>query len=678
MIYLDFETRSFTELSGKKGVGTWQYSLHPTTTVLCLAYKFDDEPTQIWDPWPKSLDHLRKRKTVWDPRYYPHVLFERITQGEKLCAHNAFFERAIWENVCVKRWGWPSVKPEQWVCSMAASRAYGLPGKLELAGKTLGLSLQKGSQKAMRRMMKPRAAWLRNGKGDIWFGTPEDYAELCEYCKLDVDVEYELYHAIDKLTPREQRIWALDQTINLRGVGIDRRLADGAWTVFDAKRKRGAASLADITNNAVETPNQIARISAWVTSQGVDMPNCQAQTVKDLLALDLPDNIRQVLEIRQSVGGAAALKYDAFRRYASSDDRVRGELQYYGAHTGRWTSSGVQLHNAVKNKMDPEEAEKLIPCFYGGSENAIATALALKGVKTTREVDNLITTLVRSVIVADADKILVDVDYAAIEARVMAWLAGERALLAQFREFDRTGDPSIEPYRIAAADIMGIDPRDVDKDQRAFGKVMILAPQYGMGVDRFLETCHSWGLKWVDLPLAEKAIGKYRTKYWRTKNYWYEFETAIKNAMVTGEAWHKQAHIVYDREKQLLGIALPNGRWLWYHKCVIKDGRIQYFGRLPPPKSGYGTVYSWGGKFTENYDQALSRDYMALAMLRVDQIPGVEVLLTVHDEILMQVPLYLLDELLPLIKKAVTPRPLWAKGLPINIGYWTGKGFKKD
>lgn len=687
MIFLDFETRSLAELSGKTGVGEWVYSLHPTTLVLCMAYSFSDDPgtVHIWAPWENDLPFIRENLVVslvpqWDDGL--EEMFRRIRQGELLLAHNAAFERAIWQNVCVRRWGWPEVPIEQWVCSMAAARAYGLPGGLDMAVKTLGLDVAKSSQKAMRRMMKPRSTWLRTGKGDPWFGTPEDYSELCRYCQNDVAVEMELWRHLPRLTPREQRLFYLDARMNTRGVPVDCELANGAWALFDARRQRAAGELVDITDGAVETPNQIARIASWVTSRGVDMPNCQAGTVKALLDTTLPDDVRKVLEIRQSVGGAAALKYAAFLRHTPpGDDTIRGELQYYGSHTGRYTSSGVQLHNAVKNKMNVDTAETFIPCFYHETEDEIVKALETQGLATS-QIDDLLATLVRSVIRAPDGYTFVDVDYAAIEARVMAWLAGEEALLAQFREYDRRKDPAVEPYRIAAADILGIPASEVDGKQRAFGKVMILAPQYGMGASKFVETCHSWGLDWVDEALGEKAIRGYRERYWRTKEFWYIFESKIRGAMSAGKAWFHTPFvaipIVYDRQKAILGIGLPNGRFLWYHQCRIVNDKIQYFGRLPPPKSGYGTVYSWGGKFSENYDQGLSRDYMALGMVRVDAIPGVTLLLTIHDELLMLVREAEVGRLLPKIKEAVMPRPLWATGLPTDIGYWVGNRFRKD
>ena len=683
MIFLDFETRSLADLSGKTGVGEWVYSLHLTTLALCLAYSYSEDPdtVHIWAPWRGDLPFVRENLIVVSaPEEDPELeeLLRRVVDGEKLCAHNAAFERANWENVCVRRWGWPRVPIEQWVCSMAVARAYGLPGGLDLAVKMLGLDVAKSSQKAMRRMMKPRSAWLNNGTGDPWFATPEDYSELCKYCQNDVAVEMELWRHLPPLTPREQRIFYLDARMNTRGVPVDRALAAGAWKVFDARRTRAAEQLINITKGAIETPNQTARIAAWASSKNVEMPDCQAGTVEGLLARDLPEDVRRVLEIRQSVGGAAPLKYNAFLNHClPGDNVVRGELQYYGSHTGRWTSSGVQLHNAVKNKMDPAEAEKHIPAFYHPTEEEILEALEAQGLEDD-QIDDILATLVRSVIKAPDGYTFIDVDYASIEARVMAWLAGDVALLHQFREYDRTGDPAIEPYRIAAADVLGIDPREIDKKQRAFGKVMILAPQYGMGAAKFLETCHRWGMTWVEPDLAERAIRKYRERHPLIKRYWYEFEARIKEAMACGHAWHHQAPIVYDRPKQILGIGLPNGRWLWYHRCKLVDDRIQYFGRLPPPKSGYGTVYSWGGKFTENYDQGLSRDYMALGMVGVDAIPGVTLLLTIHDELLMTVEKDRVDELLPQVKKAVMPHPLWTTGLPIDIGYWIGPRFKKD
>lgn len=680
MITLDFETRSFAELSGKTGVGTWAYSQHPTTTVLCMAYKIDDGPTQIWAPWKPRLHVLRSVETTdgcchWDAEGYEsqQMLIRRISEGDQLVAHNSFFERSIWENVLTKIPLFAIIpKPEQWVCTMAMARAYGLPGSLDKAAEVLDLPIKKGDQKYMRRMMKPRAAWKRTGKGDVWFGTEEDYQGLCDYCVLDVDVEHLLYQELNKLTPRERKIWILDQEINHRGVRIDRPLAEGAWSVFSDRWERKAAQLDELTGGEVTAPSQTAKIVTWVKSQGVEMVNCTAETVRNLLSRDdIDQRIRDVLEIRSAVGGSAALKYDSFLRHATEDDRVRGELQYWGAHTGRWTSNGVQLHNAVKNKMNVDEAEQFIPCFYESTPDRILAALRERGLPADK-LDDLITTLVRSVLIPDEGYTFVDFDYAAIEARVVAWLAKEDSLVKAF-------EAGIPVYEQMAAEIFGVHLEQVTKDMRALGKVAILGLGYGMGAAKFYDTCVSWGVSAITPELAERAKTIYRSKYAKIKAYWYDFEDNIRRAISYGrDRWFGTAHITYGRDSRVLSYTLPNGRRLHYHRCRIEDGSIKYFGRLPPPKSGYGDVYSWGGKFTENQDQALSRDYMALAMRHVNEIDGVDVLLTIHDEILMQVREDRLDELLPVIKQKIAPRPLWATGLPIDTSYWIGKRFRKD
>lgn len=670
MITLDFETRSFVELSGKTGVGTWSYSQHPTTAILCMAYKIDDNPTQIWAPWADDLEYLRTVDAAGAPKGgCPIDLVARIAAGDQLVAHNAFFERAMWENILVPA-GWPEIKPEQWVCTMAMAQAAGLPGSLDKAVKLLDLPVKKGDQKYMRRMMKPRSMWRRTGKGDIWFGTEGDYRGLCEYCILDVDVEHQLYNAILKLSPRERKIWLLDQEINHRGVRIDRPLAEGVWSVFSSRRGAKAAQLVDITGGEVTKPSETAKIVKWVSSHGVRMADCTADTVKELLSRDdIDQRIRDVLEIRSAVGGSAALKFDAFLRHCNLDDRLRGAMVYWGAHTGRWTSKGVQLHNASKNKMDVDEAEAYIPCFYEPSPDRILASLRERGLPLDK-LDDLIATLVRSVLTPDEGCVFVDFDYAAIEARVVAWLAGEEELIEDFR----AGTPV---YEKMAAEIFGIPLSQVTKGQRALGKVAILGLGYGMGAGKFYETCLSWGVSGVTPELAERAKTIYRSKYVKIQRYWYEFEDHLRRSILTGrKSKFKSAQISY--KSGVLMYTLPNGRKLHYRNCRIEDGSIKYFGRLPPPKSGYGDVYSWGGKFTENQDQALSRDYMALAMRRVNAIEGVDVLLTIHDEILMQVKENELDKLLPVIQTEIKPLPLWATGLPIDTSYWVGKRFRKD
>lgn len=664
---IDLESRSVENI---KTAGLYRYAEHPTTRVLSLGYKIyglggpDDGKTKLWAPWYGWEDQLRSGDPVGGGASFacPADLSEVVRRGGALKAHNAQFEIEMWDRQLTQRYGWPAPDLSQWVCTMAQCAYNGVPLKLADVPLVVPLKTHKGDNSAMLKLCKPRPAWSKDGKGDKWFFTRDLYTKLLYYNIGDVDTEDELDRTLVPLPAHERRIWAMDLEINRRGIPVDRDLVRVATACHDVRLEIAERTITRATNGVVTSPNQVPALTEWIAGRIGGVPNLQKATVDEMLSRQIPPDVRAVLLARQSAGGAATAKFAAIGSRVCSDGYLKGELCYYGAHTGRWTSKGVQIQNLAKNAMSVEEAEALIPEF-------IRTNYA-------PNLDAFLTTIVRSSFKAPEGWVFIDFDLGQIEARMIAWMAGEESLLQAFRDLDAK-TTQYDVYEQMAAEIYQIPLSQITKKHRALGKVAILGLGYGMGVAKFYETAIDWGVSDITMDLAERAVGLYRDKYPKIRQFWYDLEAAMTRAIrYTGDEIFGRYRITYSRAARRMTIYLANGRPLYYHKCQIGDDGIEYFGRLPPPRSGYGTVRTWGGKTAENIDQAQSRDIFAGGMLRTQTIAPI--VLTVHDEILWMARAEVADQVYAAIKAEMTKNLIWAEGLPLAAGGWIGPRVKKD
>ncbi len=360
---VDFETRSACSL---KTSGSWRYSLDPTTEVLCLAYRLPywaHERVELWHPAFPQLDIAEQ-----DPDSLYLELFDWIEAGRPVEAHNAFFERGIWQNIMMPRYGWPQIQSGQWRCSAAKAAAHSLPRALDDACAALGLKIRKdpAGHKVMKKMSKPRkprkAEREAGVKHLLWWESPELLNGLWDYCKQDVRAECALSAALPDLTEKESELYTLDQEINERGFRLDRSAIDTALRLIDMESRRLNTELGTVTKGVVTRATQRAQLLRWLHTQGVFLDNTQATTIDAILAGSgreafVEGPARRALEILQALGKSSTAKYQAMQNWICPDDRVHGGLLFHGASTGRWTGQGVQPHNFPKGKVKGHSME---------------------------------------------------------------------------------------------------------------------------------------------------------------------------------------------------------------------------------------------------------------------------------------------------------------------------------
>jgi DNA polymerase len=609
------------------------------------------------------------------PVYSDHDAQARVYNGflhllrhkADLEAHNAGFEFAIWHNIMVPRYGWPEVDLRRWYCSAAKAASYGLPRSLDGATSALGLSQvkDKAGHRLMMKLCKPRPIWKRDGTGDKYFGTPEEFEQLRQYCEQDVRAEVALSEALEDLSPRERTVWLMDQEINQRGVHCDLPLVNKAITLAAEETERGKKAISSLTDGEVTAPTQVAKLRAWCNERSPsELPNLSAATVQTALTdRALPPEVRQALKLRQAHGKSSVKKYLAMLDRAGGEGRLREILLYHAAHTGRWGGKAVQPQNFPRPSLGRKAIEHiLIPAIMQGDVEELEMFAGSVG-------EALASTL-RSAITAAPGHVLLGADYSSIEARVLSWLAGDENALSLFHK-------GVDVYKDMAASIYGVPVDRVTKEQRQLGKVAILGLGYQMGADRFMATCADWGVKGVDLPLAKKVVKAYRAKYSKVKELWYTTQDAVLRALAN-QGPQKAARCAISYKPPWLHIQLPSGRLLHYYDPKAKRNQygglsISYLGVESLTKK-WCRINAYGGKFVENIDQAIARDIMAGGMLRCRNA-GYPIVMTVHDEIVAEVPEHF--GTVAEFESLMTTRPLWAAGCPIAAEGWRGRRYRK-
>ena len=633
-VSIDFETRSAVDL---RKTGVYKYAADPSTDIWCMAYKA---------PWSDDV-------LVWQPGDERDTYLEDwIMAGGLLSAWNSQFERTIWNNIMVGRYQWPETRIKQWRCTMAQASAMGLPRSLGQAAAVLGVEEQKDKTGAalMLRMARPRKV---NADGSYtWWNTKDKVETLVAYCRQDVRTELSVAEVLNEMPDSERRLYQLDQRINDRGVALDvdlvhrvKALAGNASIEIDAEIQR-------LTKGQVKAATNGMDLVAWLNSHGIATKSVDKQTVARLLTSDkLHPVIREVLTLRQNGAKSSTAKYDAMLHAVNGDGRMRGLLVYHGAATGRWSGKLVQPQNFPRPQKKQDELDEIIAKLKAGedvSEHGAGTVLA--------------SDLLRSMLVAEDGHRLMFADYSAIEARVLAWVAGQNDLVETFR---KGGDV----YKEMASAIYNVDVENVTDGQRQVGKMAILGCGYGMGGKRFAEQCASMGIK-VDEDEAKRIVSVYREKNNRIAQYWRDVEQDFVDMV-------KEAGRVGT-----VGLPLPSGRSLTYHNPRIIQretpwGAMRDTAQVDTLNSvtrQWTSQIIWGGLLTENVVQATARDLMATAMMALE-VKGYNVILSVHDEIISEVPdnFGSLDEMIDIM----TQVPAWAKGCPINAEGKQGKRYRK-
>ena len=661
VLHFDIETFSAADL---RKVGVYVYAQHPTTGVWCACYAFDDEEVKVWvrgQPCPQEI--------------IDHVLAEL-----PIFCHNASFERVMWTYVLGPRYGWPVPKLEQFHCTMALASVMALPRALGDAAAALGLDVRKDAagRRVMLQMCRPRRV---NPDGSyVWWNDPAKLERLIAYCKIDVEVERELTHRLKPLSDSEREIYLLDQKLNDRGVLVDLDAVRAAQGIVAETAARLNKELSVLTRHQVTAASQVSRLAAWLRAQGVAVEVLDKQAVGDLLETDddlvvmgdptaMPPEARRALEIRREAAKSSTAKLVALSDRTCGDGRMRGNLLYHGASTGRWAGQGAQLQNLPRPSLKPRQQVFALNLF---SDQSATLVDLLVGPPMS-----VVSDCLRGLIVASDGTDLIACDFSNIEGRVVAWLAGQDDLVELFRSGGKI-------YEEMAGFIYDKPASDISKDslERQLGKTAVLGCGYGMGWAKFRDTCEEQGIG-IDDDLAKLAVAKYREKNARIQAFWYELEDAAKRAVRDQGTTVRNRHIAYRYNGRYLQCRLPSGRMLSYANPRMeaddeRDGKLglTYLGVNSVTRK-WGRQRTYGGRLVENVTQAVARDLLAEAMLRLER-SGYRIVLTVHDEVVSEVPegFGSVEDM----ERLMSELPDWARigcELPVAAEGWRGKRYRK-
>lgn len=652
---VDIETYSSVDLAA---AGVYAYTEAPDFDILLIGYTFDDEATV------HVIDTLAiDRESDWMLRAFREALTD---PGIVKTAFNANFERT-----CLARWFGRPMPPEEWRCTRVKALTLGLPGSLAGAGEALGLPAEKLKDPQGKALIqffsKPCKPTQANGQRtrNLPAHDPAKWKLFIEYNRQDVVTEQEICRRLEiyKTPAFEQQLWALDQHINDNGVRLDIPMVEKI-VAHDARRRRQLQAEAR-TLTGLANPNSLAQLKSWLSAQGVAMTSVTRDTIAEALQRpDLPEKVRRALEIRTALGKTSVAKYTAMLQAACADHRLRGALQFYGANrSGRWAGRLVQTHNLAKNSLP---------------DLALAHELAAAGDFDTLdtlfgETAFVFSELVRTAFIPSDGCRFVVSDFSAIEARVLAWIAGEEWVLDAFRAGkDIYCETASMMYHVP------VEKHGANSHLRQKGKVAVLACGYQGGVGAMKRMDKSGSIPEDEL---QGVVAQWRAANPKIVRLWRSCETAAKTAIQEHRAVRIQHGIAFRYVNGNLFIRLPGGRNLCYWDTRLKqdphDGRehIVYQGVNQETKQ-WSETETYGGKLVENITQAIARDCLAVAMTRVSAL-GYKIVMHVHDEMIVDVPLADTGALAQ-INACIGEEIPWAPGLPLRGDGYETPFYRKD
>ena len=686
VLSIDFESRSTINLSK---TGVYPYAAHATTDIWCMAYAFDDEPVELWTPGrhPPPVHYGGLLLHTANYENIPRRVRDHVWAESEVRAWNAQFERIMWNEIMVKRYGFPPLQLEQVYDTAADAAALALPRGLSKAAIVLGLDVEKDDKghRLMMQMAKPRRPRKEEDTNVVrWWDDDERRQRLYAYCKQDVEVERAISKRIRKLSSDERRVYLLDQQMNDRGVLLDMPLIRAAQEIVAEGKYRADKELDEVTCGKVSSVTKINSLTRWLQHKGVDTDNVRKDTLRDLLETNgLPSDVRRALEIRRDSGKTSTAKLTAMELVACEDDRARGLLLYHGASTGRWAGRLIQPQNFPRPTV--KDVEFFIPLVRRGHYDAI---------DLLHPPIVVVSSMLRSMLIAAKGHIFMAGDYAQIEARVLAWIAGQDDLVAAFEK-------GAKVYEEMASFIYGIPVEEIgeESNERQIGKNAILGGGFGMGADRFAEQVQVQTGIILDrgkrddkdkllpgeIDTAAEAIRGYRTKNHRIRDFWPAINRAATQAVLDPGnvvTVGRNDCIKYVVRGQFLWCQLPSRRFLAYAMPHISEKEVPWGGTKPTlsymgvdaKTRQWWRHYTYGGHLTENVVQAMARDLLAGACLRLNDA-GYRPLLTVHDEVICEPEEGhgSMEEFLSIM----THRPKWAEGLPVTATGWTGQRYRK-
>jgi DNA polymerase len=638
MIYsIDFETRSAIDLSDR---GLDIYANDSTTEVLCIAYGMYPDRIRLVD------------SSIIDKNF---PLLDHVRNGGKIQAWNAMFEYAIWNCVCVPKYGWPELKLEQCIDSMAIAAANNVPQALGDASIFMDASHQKDTRGRylIQKLCKPH-------KG-VFNEYPELMAELFDYCAQDVRTEMSIVANLRPLSDVEQEVWTLTQRINLRGVPVSPTELQNAVLACEKAQSEIDRESLQLTGCK---PSERAKLFKWVRDRGLLIDDLTAETVSAKLAdTNLKGVVRRVLELRQEGSQTSVAKY-AKMMEIQREGRIRNTLVYHGASTGRWASrGGLNLQNIARPTLEDGEIERAIPRVFDGGLGSMSE----------------LSSLVRSAISAPPGQTFVDVDFSSIENRVGVWLAGQKDKVELFRK-------GLDEYKVFAAEsLYRISYDEVTKEQRQISKSAVLGAMFGQGAKGLVKYAEGMGVT-LSEGQAKNAVDGYRSSYAKVKNLWALCETAAIDAVQNpGNGFKAGDKIVMKVGKGALWMQLPSGRLICWQRPQLEllttPWGSEKLGVTVHSQNTYTRQWTRnpliGSSIFQSAVQGTARDFLANAMLNLEK-NGYEIINSIHDEVLLLVDENKAEEALENdVMHIMTHPPKWASDFPLAAEGWVSKRYKK-
>ena len=640
---LDLETFSSVNLIK---AGVYSYTSAVDFEILLFAYAFNEEEIQVID--------LAQEENV------PLEVLSALTDDAIIkTAFNANFERtALSTYLSIK------LQPHAWQCTAVQSAMLGLPLSLEGVGEVLGLEKQKlkEGKDLIRYFCMPCKSTKANGfrTRNLPHHAPDKWEQFKDYCKRDVEVERTIRKKLTKypISEREQKFYILDQEINDRGILVDTQLVQQAIACDTEHTEDSFAQAQRLTG--LDNPNSVSQLKAWLVENGIEIESLSKKAVSDLIQ-NTGGKIEKLLNLRLQLSKTSIKKYEAIERAICPDNRVRGLLQFYGANrTGRWAGRLVQVHNLPQNHL---------------KDLTLARELVKQGRFSEIElyydsVSVVLSELIRTAFIPSKGSFFMVADFSAIEARVIAWLAGEMWRMEVFKTHGKI-------YEASASQMFKVPIEEITKGSplRQKGKIAELALGYGGSVGALT----SMGA--LEMGLTEEEL-RPLIMSWRSANpnitkLWWDVDKAALHA-VKYRASQKLGKLTFQCINGILFITLPSGRKLSYIRPRIE---LNQFGREGITYEGIGESKRWcrietyGPKLVENIVQAIARDLLGEAMLAVSDA-GYPIVMHVHDEIIVEAPHD--ENSLKEICDIMAVAPSWAEGLPLRADGFICEYYKKD
>lgn len=646
-LHIDIETFSDADIKA----GVYKYVDAPLFRLLLFAYAYDDGPVQVID--------LAQGEDL------PQQLVDDLIDPSVLkTAFNAQFERVALDRSL-------DAKTGPWECTMIHAWELGISGNLDTVGKRLGIEDDKQKLDVGKGLIqlfcKPRKPTKSDSRTQVDpADEPDKWQTFKDYCARDIEAERAIGDklAIFPMPETEKQLWALDQQINDRGVRIDTDLAQAAIKINDDREARAMSRFTEITG--LSKLKSLTAIKGWIkdrTGETVEALTKGAMPELRDRFKDYPD-VLEVLDIREATGKTSVAKYTKMLETMCADGRSRGNIQFFGARTGRWAGRGIQLHNLPQNHLrDLETAHDVVKT---GDADFLALLYDDPG--------DILRQCIRTAIIPADGKRFVVADFSAIEARVISWLAGEDWRLEVFRTHGKI-------YEASASQMFGVPVDQIHKGDplRQKGKVAELALGYQGGPPALRQMgALKMGLQEDELP---DLVRQWRQANPKIASFWADTEAACFQALRTGKAVRINDYLTVFKDRGILFIQLPSGRKIAYAKARIAPRKKRPGAKQIVFEDVVGknvtTVETYGGKLVENIVQATARDCLAHAMLALDA-KGYDIIFHVHDEVIIEVDADKADQALADVCATMGADLDWAPGLPLRADGYTCDFYQKD